>query len=77
MIDIQIILRSLVSDYLKNVAKVSQTLYERDIKKAKQDRFIIMGLHESLHYVRYDKVLCVFYFALNIGLCVLQKISSI
>lgn len=53
----QTALRSLVLDYLKNVVKVSNTLYLRDVEKAKRDRFIITGLHESLHYVRHNKVL--------------------
>ena len=53
----QTALRTLILDYLKNVVKVSKTLYLRDAEKAKRDRFIITGLHESLHYVRHNKVL--------------------
>lgn len=54
-VTIQTILREAITAYIKGVSKVSKNLYSRDIDKAKQRRFIITGLHETIHYAKFNK----------------------
>lgn len=47
--------REAIQQYITATVQNAKQLYDRNVEKAKQHRFIITGLHETIHYVKFNK----------------------